>query len=74
MSVGVVTCKFIKDMKKENDERVSETETEKRQRKGGRERTVNRISLFKTGYAGNHLPSCPSCVSFRPLITVIMES
>ena len=41
---------------------------------GGREGTVNRISLFKTACVRNHFPSRPSCVSFRPLITAIMES
>lgn len=38
MSIRAVTCKFIKDMKKENDERVSETEKERKETEEGRER------------------------------------
>lgn len=74
MSVRAATCKFINDLNRENDERVRERENDREDTAIGRERTVNRISLFKTGCARNHFPSRPSCVSFRPLITAIMES
>lgn len=74
MSVRVATCKFKNDMKSEEDERVRRPGKEK-DAEGVREKTVNRIFLFKTGCVRNHLPNHrPNCVSFRPLITDIMEN
>lgn len=48
MSVRAATCKFNK-MKKENDERAREAGKDREEGGRERERTVNRISLFKTG-------------------------
>lgn len=79
MRIRVATCRFISNMKSENDERVREAgKGRKMQTEGERwgwgwgEKTANKI-LFKTGCVRNHFPPCPSCVSFSPLITAIME-
>lgn len=46
MSVRVATCKFINDMRKENDERLRGTEKDsKTEREGGREQQIESLYL-----------------------------